>query len=267
MTQSSSAQRISKPHAPSRKPSKPAQIRLCHTLDQFERCVEVERQVWQSADIDVVPIPLFVVAAHTGGQVIGAFQGRRMVGFTMAIAGWRQGKPLLHSHMTAVLEPFRDQGIGRQLKLFQRAEALSRNISLIEWTFDPLITRNAHFNFMRLGAIARRYIPNAYGRTTSPLHANLPTDRLVAEWHLRSARVRRTIAGKREAPLARRESARILVPDDVDALKAHDPAAAGRIQTRLRRQFLARFASGFAATALARGSAGWEYILEADKQS
>jgi len=124
----------------------------------------------------------------------------------MAIAGWRNRKPFLHSHMTAVSAAHRDRGIGRQLKLFQRADALARGISLIEWTFDPLVTKNAYFNFMRLGAIARRYIPNAYGITTSPLHGTLPTDRLVAEWHLRSPRVLRVLAGKRPTPAFAKKS-------------------------------------------------------------
>ena len=128
----------------------------CHGIEEFQACVRVERAVWQSSDIDVVPIPLFVVASETGGQVLGAFHGEDLVGFTMAIAGWRARKPFLHSHMTAVTDGYRDRGVGRRLKLFQREDALARGIALIEWTFDPLVPKNAFFNFMRLGAIARR---------------------------------------------------------------------------------------------------------------
>src|SRR5207248_178956 len=83
----------------------------------------------------------------------------------------------LHSHMTGVLSNCRDRGVGRMLKLFQRDEALSRGIRLIQWTFDPLELRNAHFNLNRLGAICRQYLPNLYGTTTSPLHRGLATDR------------------------------------------------------------------------------------------
>src|SRR5258708_428441 len=140
-------------------------IRPCHGIQEFEACVRVEREVWKSSDIDVVPIPLFVVASETGGQVLGAFQGTDLVGFTLAIAGWRDRKPFLHSHMTAVLDGNKDIGVGRRLKLYQQYDALARGIALIEWTFDPLVTKNAYFNFMRLGAIARRYLPNAYGIT------------------------------------------------------------------------------------------------------
>ncbi len=170
------------------KPAAAIVVRHCRGLGEFAACLEVERAVWASADIDLVPLPLFVVAAETGGEVLGAFDGDRIVGFTLALAGVRR-RPYLHSHMTAVLAEYRGAGIGRQLKLFQRQDALVRGIELVEWTFDPLETKNAHFNF-GLGAIARRYMPNLYGITTSPLHAGLPTDRLVAEWWLRSPRVR-----------------------------------------------------------------------------
>src|ERR1035437_907194 len=83
-------------------------VRPCHGIEEFEACVKVERAVWKSADIDTVPISLFVIASETGGQVIGAFHGSDVVGFTMAIAGWRDRKPFLHSHMTAVLDRYRD---------------------------------------------------------------------------------------------------------------------------------------------------------------
>src|SRR2546428_12979720 len=173
-------------------------VRSCSGLSEFATGIEIERAVWGSADVDIVPLPLFVVAAETGGQVLGAFAGDRMIGFTLAIAGLRGRKPFLHSHMTAGLRASRDQGARRKLKLFQRDEALGRGIDLIEWTFDPLEIRDAYFNF-RPGAIVRRFIPNMYGITTSPLHGGLPTDRLVVEWRLRSTRVRRALADKRPA--------------------------------------------------------------------
>ena len=239
-------------------------FRHCHGIEEFESCVRLEREVWQSADVDVVPIPLFVVASETGGQVLGAFQGsevQNLVGFTMAIAGWRNRRPFLHSHMTAVSATHRDHGIGRRLKLFQRADALARGISLIEWTFDPLITKNAYFNFMRLGAIAQRYVPNAYGITTSPLHGSLPTDRLVAEWHLRSSRVRRILAGKPATPTSAKKSVRISVPAILESLKETDPAKAKQMQSEIREQFTHWFAKKYAATAVASTSSGVDYIL------
>lgn len=237
-------------------------IRHCHGIEEFEACVRVERAVWQSSDIDVVPIPLFVVASETGGHVLGAFQGVDLVGFTLAIAGWRAGKPFLHSHMTAVLEGKRNLGIGRRLKLFQREDALARGISLVEWTFDPLVTKNAHFNLMRLGAIARRYLPNAYGITTSPLHGALPTDRLVAEWHLRSLRVRRVLAGKPEAARVPKRAVQISIPSNIEDIRSSVPEQAGEIQLGVRAAFQKWFSRGYVATAVLEGAGGMDYILE-----
>jgi predicted GNAT superfamily acetyltransferase len=180
----------------------------------------------------------------------------------MAIAGWRNRKPLLHSHMTAVSGAHRNLGVGRQLKLFQRADALARGISLIEWTFDPLITKNAYFNFMRLGAIARCYVPNAYGITTSPLHAALPTDRLVAEWHLNSQRVLRVLSGKRATPNFNKKAVRISIPADLDGLRTSNPEKAAQIQAEIQDRFTRSFARNYAATAVATTQSGVDCILE-----
>src|SRR5271170_3282562 len=135
-------------------------VRHLHTLDEFHLCVQLARQIWGDNDLDTEPYVTFVIAHHTGGQVLGAFDGDALVGFTKAVVGLHDKIPYLHSHMTGVLPSHRDRGVGRLLKLFQREDALRRDIRLIEWTFDPLETKNAHFNLNRLGAISRRYIPN-----------------------------------------------------------------------------------------------------------
>ncbi len=237
-------------------------IRHCHGIPEFEACIAIERAVWKSSDIDIVPAPLFVVASETGGQVLGAFDGADLVGFTLAIAGWRDHKPFLHSHMTAVLDGYRDRHIGRRLKLFQREDALARGIALIEWTFDPLVTKNAYFNFMRLGAIARRYLPNVYGITTSPLHGSLPTDRLVAEWHLRSDRVRHILAGKKpNAPISQK-AVSIMILKGLEELRSSDPGQARELQSEVRQKFEQSFAKGYTATAVRPCETGMDYILE-----
>jgi len=163
------------------------------TLAGFERCVELQLAVWGYSDGDLVPRRVFVVADRIGGQVIGAFVGGVMVGFAMALPGYRDGKSYLHSHMLAVLPEYRNLGLGRRLKLAQRDDALARSFDLIEWTFDPLEIKNAYLNIVRLGAISRRYLPDFYGPSSSSLQGGLPTDRLVAEWWLRSPRVQRTL--------------------------------------------------------------------------
>jgi len=162
----------------------PVVIRKCYALAEFYACVALQREIWGEEPLEVEPATMFVVAAHTGGQVIGAFDGDELIGFVLAVAAVRDGRAYLHSHMAGVRDGYRNQGLGRKLKLFQREEALRRGITLIEWTFDPLEVRNAHFNLNRLGAICRKYLPNLYGVTTSPLHRGLRTDRLLAEWHL-----------------------------------------------------------------------------------
>lgn len=237
-------------------------VRHCHGLAEFNECFLLQQKVWGETELDV-PRPLFVVAAETGGQVLGAFDGAQMVGFTLAFPGYRNHTPFLHSHMTAVLETYRDRGIGRSLKRFQREDALRRGIKLVEWTFDPLEIKNAYLNFMRLGAIARRYHPNCYGVTTSPLHSGLPTDRLVAEWRLDSPRVEALMDGRGiELQTPRSERATILVPANLPQLRHDAPAEVLRIQTEVREKFQLWFAKGYAATAIEIGPDGGKYILE-----
>lgn len=235
------------------------EIRHCSSVAEFSECVRIEHAVWGAAT--AVPTPVFVVAAHeTGGQVLGAFEGGRMVGFILAFAAVRGGYRFLHSHMAAVLPEFRDRGVGRSLKLAQREDALARGIDLIEWTFDPLDVKNAYFNLMRLGAIARRFIPNCYGITGSKLHGALPTDRLVAEWWLDSDRVRALLAG--ELPAASSATERISIPASFAELRESDQASAARIQSEARGQFLKWFGAGYAATGVERRADATDYLLE-----
>lgn len=234
-------------------------VRRCESLGEFERCVELQREIWGEADLEVEPVTLFVVAAQIGGQVLGAFDGDRMIGYTLAVPGVRDGAPYLHSHMTGVLSNYRDRGIGRRLKLYQREEALSRGIRLIEWTFDPLETRNAHFNLNRLGTICRNYLPNLYGVTSSPLHRGLPTDRLVAEWHLASGRVAAIFAGCIHEPAE--APATISIPAEIEQWKQNDPAQLSRVQALIRAEFQEWFGRGYAAIGVRSTESGTQYLL------
>jgi len=233
-------------------------VRSCRGLEEFRACVDLQKKIWAEADLEVVPDTLFVVAEQTGGQVLGAFDGGRMIGFTLAMPGLRNGGGYLHSHMTGVLEGYRDRGVGRMLKLFQREEALSRDIRLIEWTFDPLEMRNAHFNLNRLGAIARRYLPNLYGITTSPLHRGLATDRLVAEWYLDSPRVLAALNGELALTAA---AETIEIPSSLEHWKASDSAQVQKLQGRVRERFGEVFAKGYAAVGVARTAQDSAYQL------
>jgi predicted GNAT superfamily acetyltransferase len=234
-------------------------VRKCIGIEEFQRCVALQREIWGEDDLEVEPATLFVVAEETGGQVLGAFDGERLVGYTLALVGLRDGAVFLHSHMTGVLAEYRDRGVGRALKLFQREEALERGIRLIVWTFDPLENRNAHFNLNRLGAIARKYLPNLYGTTTSPLHLGLPTDRLLAEWPLDSARVVAAVEDLAKEP----EDAptTIALPAELDRWKRNDTASVARVQARIREEFTTWFARGYAAVGVRKTQAGAAYLL------
>jgi predicted GNAT superfamily acetyltransferase len=234
-------------------------VRKCRTLEEFHSCVDLQREIWGEKDLEVEPATIFVVAAHTGGQVLGAFDGKRLIGYTLALVGLRNGVPYLHSHMTGVHADYRDRGVGRRLKLLQREEALSRGIRLIEWTFDPLELRNAHFNLNRLGAICREYLPNLYGVTTSPLHRGLATDRLLVEWQLDSARtvaaIENLVKDPEEAP------AIIEIPSDLERWVGADSREVGKVQARLREEFTKWFQKGYAAVALRTGPGNRAYLL------
>jgi len=234
-------------------------VRKCESLREFQACVELQREIWGEADLDVEPVTTFIVAVETGGQVLGAFDDERLVGCTLALVGLRNGSPYLHSHMTGVTANYRDRGIGRSLKLFQREEALGRGIRLIEWTFDPLELRNAHFNLNRLGAICRRYLPNLYGITSSPLHRGLATDRLVAEWYLDSPRVIAAIA--HEVNVSLESPATIQLPAELELWKAGEPTLVRETQARLNAEFANWFSKGYAAVAARTSPVGPAYLL------
>jgi len=267
-------------------------VRPLHTLDEFRRCVEITREVWGDSELETEPYVTFVIAHHTGGQVLGAFDGALMVGFTKALIAVRDHTIYLHSHMAAVLPSHRDRHVGRQLKLAQRDDALRRDIRLIEWTFDPLETKNAHFNINRLGAISRHYIPNFYGITTSPLHRGMPTDRLLVEWHLDSKRVIAAINDLAPEPpegpahihienpgpqtlwTPGQSSSRIrpAVPATMSAAAASQAAASpdveGRsvselmeLQSRVRTSFTEWFAKGYAVMGVRFTRSGVDYCL------
>jgi predicted GNAT superfamily acetyltransferase len=157
-----------------------------------------------------------------------------------------------------VLHEYRNLGAGRRLKLRQRDEALANGIDLVEWTFDPLMIRNAYFNIERLGAIVRSYSQNLYGTTPSLLQGSLPTDRCTAEWRLRSPRVEAILAG---APVPRDAAARIEVPADIEQIRREDPGRAREIQRANAERFELLFRQGLAVTGFERTQAAGVYLL------
>jgi predicted GNAT superfamily acetyltransferase len=246
-------------------------IRDCSGFDELEACVQLQIETWGYDDSDVIPRKAFLVGQKIGGQVIGAFdtslpgatpQGspESLVGFAMSLPGVKTGsgepRAYLHSHMLAVRDAYRNRGLGAQLKLQQRLEALSRNIHLMEWTFDPLEIKNAHLNIHKLGAIVRCYHVNFYGVSSSRLQGGLPTDRLVAEWHLASPRVAAILAGKPRASFNVKE--RISVPSSIYQWKASEAERerALTVQLENRRRFQDAFHRGLAILGFSRDQEG-----------
>jgi predicted GNAT superfamily acetyltransferase len=248
-------------------PQRPADaviVRKCETLSEMQACFALQKEVWKFADADLIPVRMFVVAEKIGGQVIGAFVTKNdknndeneLIGFALAIPGIRNGHHYLHSQMLAVRQQHRNGGLGRRIKLYQREDALARGFELMEWTFDPLEIKNAYLNIEKLGAIARRYNVNQYGITSSPLQGGLPTDRLVAEWWLKSKRVEAVLAN---APRARFECrAHVDIPAEIYNWKAdaNTRKQALAVQERNRRQFERLFAEGQTALGYERDELG-----------
>jgi len=243
-------------------------IRKCEALEEMQACFALQKEVWKFADADLIPVRMFVVAAKIGGQVIGAFVRRNdkrngesddkteLIGFALAIPGMRNGYCYLHSQMLAVRQQYRNGGLGRRMKLYQREEALARGFELMEWTFDPLEIKNAYLNIEKLGAIARRYNVNQYGITSSPLQGGLPTDRLVAEWWMKSKRVEAILA---DAPRAEFECrARIEVPAAIYEWKAEAATRkqALAVQGSNRERFKRAFAEGLSVLGYERDEHG-----------
>jgi len=237
------------------------EIRQLAALEEFAGVVRLQREIWGFEDVELLPLRLFVVADKIGGQVLGAFDADKMVAFCLCIPGLKSGgKQYFHSHMLGVLPAYRNTGLGRRLKLEQREYALARGVDLIEWTFDPLELKNAFFNIERLGAIARRYVHNQYGRTSSRLHGGLPTDRLIAEWWIRSPRVEAIVNG-RHSELRPDVRARIEVAAGISSMVDENGDRARRMQASIGEQFDGYFRAGLAAVGIEKNDESSVYLL------
>jgi predicted GNAT superfamily acetyltransferase len=223
---------------------------------------------------------LLKVTRRVGGVVAGAFvDGGEAAGFVFGLTGVNGGGRLVHwSHMLAVAPRYRDRGVGRQLKRFQWETLRSMGVETAQWTFDPLVARNAHLNVNRLGATLSEYVPDMYADTGSGLHA-FGTDRFVVTWRIegsgpaaRSAegdcggpRVNVDDEGSPVAvPLETGErTVRIEVPADIEPLMEADIESLRRWRVSTRAAFERYLGSGYGVAGFVRGAVvGW-YILEA----
>ncbi len=176
-------------------------IRPLQTLEELHACERLQKEIWGFEDISVVPHHLLLTTIKNGGVLLGAFEENNLIGFVYGFPGVEHNRLKHCSLMCAVLPERRFQGVGYELKLKQREAMLAQGIELITWTFDPLVSPNAHFNLHKLGVISNRYERNLYGDMRDRLNAGLETDRLTVEWWITSPRVQARLQGTRETSL------------------------------------------------------------------
>jgi predicted GNAT superfamily acetyltransferase len=251
-----------------------------HDADDLEKLQAVLAGIWGRAEEPPVPAELMRALVHAGNYVVGARDGGRLVGGLIGFAGWdRAGAPILHSHILGVLPDARRRGVGFALKQHQRHWAMERGIGVIEWTFDPLVRRNAYFNLAKLGAEAAEYHVAFYGRMEDRINAGDDSDRIVVRWHLDSAGAAGGDgSGPDPAPtgavllrvgpegepvlgtaLPAGGTARCQVPADIVQLRRASPGLARAWRQALRSTLGEAMRDGWRVTAATRD--GW-YVLE-----
>src|SRR5438128_8843222 len=253
-----------------------AQAIVIRDIDRLSEMREVEtlqKEVWGCDDLDVVPLTMFVAGREVGAVLVGAYDGSTLIGFVYAFPGYENGSVTHHSHMLAVRPSYRNHNLGYTLKLAQRERVLAQGIKQITWTFDPLQSLNAYFNFRKLGVVADSYKINFYGEATSSFLHQIGTDRLWVTWMLDSQRVRErlpTEPSKQESRFAsksipslvqvdlndvprRNEPSRTLdqeilsieIPADINALQIEKPELAVEWRQATRWAFTEAIASGY----------------------
>jgi predicted GNAT superfamily acetyltransferase len=268
-------------------------IRPVQTRDEYRACEKMQAEVMGMSDLDVVPGPILSSFAASGGAVIGAFDGAELVGVVFGYTGLLEdGTPYHRSQRLAVLPACRGLGVGEALKRAQAEHARRNGLRLMCWTFDPLLSRNAHLNLRKLGAFARRYLRDAY-TASRPGNAGAPADRLWVEWEIGGQRSevgsQKSEVGSQSGEAGQAEGARvegqhmvlrceddqpagldlspagpavvIQIPDDIGALRARDAALARSWRAAARAAFEACFARGYRAVEFIRHQG---YILTSD---
>jgi predicted GNAT superfamily acetyltransferase len=237
-------------------------IRPCETVEDLADCVVLQKKIWGYPDREIYPARMFLNISRTGGHVLGAFSEKgSMAGFVVSVPAWRKDHRYFFSLLLGVLPEHENQGLGRMLKLEQRKAALRAGIRYIEWTFDPMRAKNAYFNIVRLGAVVRRYCPDYYGPVLSRLQRRLPSDRLIAEWPLKSARVNKALGGTNPRPARKAASAEVAIPLDLDALVSRKSARAREWQARVRATLQDCFARRLVITGFEKTDTEAKYLL------
>lgn len=242
------------------------EIRELTEIHEFRRCVELQREAFGLPDSELSPLRHFVVSINCGGFVLGAFADQELIGFVHHLVALKSGETIGYSHVTAIATAFQNAGVGARLKWAQRDKALARGEKFIKWTFDPLQSRNAHFNLNRLGATIKSYAANYYGTDylTMAIQTNektgLDSDRLFAEWQLDDKRVAQLARGEEPESFGRIVKT-IEIPADWKRLIETDAKKARAEQTRVRQEFQTAFASNLTCAGFERGDRISKYLF------
>ncbi len=245
---------------------KKLEIRECATLDDLAECVQLQRDVFALPEVELSPVRHFVVTKNAGGFTLGAYEGDRLAGFVLSVPAVMRGERAFYSHMTGVRPEYQSHGIGAKLKWAQRERALAEGVRFIKWTFEPVKARNAYFNLEKLGAMVSEYQQNFYGTDygtapeTKGKSFGLASDRLFAEWHLESEKVRALAAGQVWLDTAK-PVVEIAIMNDWTELVARDPEAALAEQMRVRAEFEVAFADGLVGRSFRRDEVRPAYLL------
>ncbi len=180
-------------------------IRPLHTAEQMAQLEQLQRSIWPDSETDVVPAHLLLTMATNGGIVLGAELDGQIVGFVFGFLGTDQESPnrvamarLKHcSHQLGVHPDQRNRGLAVALKWAQRAQVMRQGIRLVTWTYDPLMSVNAHLNIRRLGAVCRTYKRDVYGDMRDELNRGVASDRFQVDWWVTSNRVESRFEGER----------------------------------------------------------------------
>jgi predicted GNAT superfamily acetyltransferase len=223
-------------------------IREIDKIAEMRAVEELQKEVWGIPDIEVVPLTQLVAAKEAGGVLIGAFDGDTMVGFVYGFPSFERGQLAHHSHMLAVKPAYRNYDLGRRLKFAQRDHVKTQGIELITWTFDPLQSLNAHFNFNKLGVISDRYLPNFYGEDAASFLHQTGTDRLWVSWFV----------DRKPVAVSDQDQITIEIPADINALPL-EIALKWRAETR--RAFTEALKAGYIVKSFVRNQQAGKYLL------
>ncbi|MDQ1590821.1 MAG: hypothetical protein QOG71_1448 [Pyrinomonadaceae bacterium] len=249
-------------------------IRECTTIEEFDTCVRLQREVFDMPDLELSPRRHLIVSRLAGGWILGAYAGAasgELVGFVHHLVAVRGAEIIGYSHMMAVAAAYQNRGLGARLKWAQRERALSEGRNFIRWTFEPMQARNAYLNLNRLGVVVRSYGVNFYGWDAGTeafaegKQFNLDSDRLIAEWELRTPRVEACARGERPAQVAAMPAAAVEIPPDWKRLRREDGRAAERELLRVRSEFQAHFAAGLVCAGFERDPARPRYLFYSDE--